>query len=274
MRKLLQIESIKTLNNPGFRIILALHFLLFLLVVYVFTRIDITAPGFSTKNMFMFPHVWEIYAWIASWFNLLFLGLIIILLTGNEFNYKTVRMQIINGLSRNEFLSGKLLIIFFIAIWAALIVFLSGIITGLIFTKDISMQLILDKSYMILIYFFQAIAYMSFALMIAVIFKSNALAIIMYLLYFIMIEPIARLFFPKEVRPYFPVKVISDLTPVPEFLSITSNSTEVSGNNVLDFESIGLFQKALPLHLSLIMGVFYTILFIAISYWIIKKRDF
>ena len=274
MKKLLQIESIKTINNPSFRTILVLHLLLFLLVVYVFTRIDITAPGFSTKNMFMFPNVWEIYAWIASWFNLLFLGLIIIILTGNEFSYKTGRMQIINGLSRNEFLGGKLLIIFFIAIWATLIVFLTGIITGLIFTKDISLQLVLDKSYMILIYFFQAFAYMSFALMVAVIFKSNALSIVMYLLYFVMIEPLTRLFFPKVIRPYFPVKVMSDLTPVPEFLSITSNSTEAVGSNAFNLDSIGLFQKALPLHLSLIMGVFYTILFIAISYWIIKKRDF
>jgi len=169
MRRLLQIESIKTLNNSSFKTILGLHFFLFLMVIYVFTQIDITAPGFNTKNMYMFPNVWEIFSWIASWFNLLFLGIIIIILTGNEFNFRTIRLQIINGLSRDEFMSGKLMIIFLIALWAALIVFFSGIITGMIFTKGISLQLIFDKSYLVLIYFIQAVAYMSFALMVAII---------------------------------------------------------------------------------------------------------
>ncbi len=273
MRRLLQIESIKTLNNSSFKTILGLHFFLFLMVIYVFTQIDITAPGFNTKNMYMFPNVWEIFSWIASWFNLLFLGIIIIILTGNEFNFRTIRLQIINGLSRDEFMSGKLMIIFLIALWAALIVFFSGIITGMIFTKGISLQLIFDKSYLVLIYFIQAVAYMSFALMVAIIFRSNALSIIMYLLYFIMIEPITRLFFPKSIRPFFPVKIMKDLTPIPEFLSITSNTTEIDKGS-LSFESMGIFQKALPVHISLIIGVFYISLFLLISFWIIRKRDF
>ena len=107
MKKLFQIELIKTFNNSTFRVFLSLHFLLFLLLVYVSTRVDITAPGFSTKKMFMFPNVWEVFSWMASWFNLLFLGITVIVLTGNEFSFKTARMQIMNGLSRNEFLLGK-----------------------------------------------------------------------------------------------------------------------------------------------------------------------
>lgn len=273
MKRLLRIESIKTLNNSSFKTILGLHFFLFLMVLYVFTRINITAPSFNTQNMYMFPNVWEIFSWIASWFNLLFLGIIIIILTGNEFSFRTTRLQIINGLSRDEFMSGKLLVIFLIALWAAVIVFVSGIITGMIYTKEISFQLIFDKSYLVLIYFIQAIAYMSFALMVAFIFKSNALSIIMYLLYFIMIEPISRLFFPKTIRPFFPVKIMKDLTPVPEFLSITSNTTGIDKSS-LSFESMGIFQKALPVHLSLIIGVFYICLFLFISFWIVRKRDF
>ena len=123
MKKLFQIELIKTLNNSTFRVIIGLHFLLFLLLVYVFTRVDITAPGFSTKKVFMFPNVWEVLSWMASWFNMLFLGIIIIVLTGNEFSFKTARTQIMNGLSRNEFLLGKSLVILIIALWGLLLVF-------------------------------------------------------------------------------------------------------------------------------------------------------
>lgn len=276
MKKLFQIELIKTLNNSTFRVILGLHFLLFLLLVYVFTRVDITAPGFSTKKVFMFPNVWEVLSWMASWFNMLFLGIIIIVLTGNEFSFKTARTQIMNGLSRNEFLLGKSLVILIIALWGLLLVFLTSIVVGLVFTPDITFSLVFQNSSSILIYFLQATAYMFFALLIVSLFRSNALSIMMYLLIFVLIEPIVRVFFPKVVRPYFPTKVLKDLTPFPEFLSITSDSEVVNaaGQNQFDLDAIGILPSSIPLGTSIVLAIVYIALFVGITYWIIQKRDF
>lgn len=276
MKKLLQIELIKTFNNSTFRVFLSLHFLLFLLLVYVTTRVDITAPGFSTKKMFMFPNVWEVFSWMASWFNLLFLGITIIVLTGNEFSFKTARMQIMNGLSRNEFLLSKSLVILVIALWGLFVVFITSIITGLIYTPDITYQVVIQKSYLLLVYFLQAIAYMFFALLVVTIFRSNALSIMMYLLIFVMIEPIIRLFFPKIVRPYFPTKVLKDLTPIPEFLSITSDSDLVSssGQNQFDLDVIGILPQSIPMLTSILLAIVYIGLFVGVTFWIIRKKDF
>lgn len=276
MKKLFQIELIKTLNNSTFRVIIGLHFLLFLLLVYVFTRVDITAPGFSTKKVFMFPNVWEVLSWMASWFNMLFLGIIIIVLTGNEFSFKTARTQIMNGLSRNEFLLGKSLVILIIALWGLLLVFLTSIVVGLFFTPDFTFSLIFQNSSSILIYFLQATAYMFFALLIVSLFRSNALSIMMYLLIFILIEPIIRVFFPKVVRPYFPTKVLKDLTPFPEFLSITSDSkvVDASGQNQFDLDAIGILPSSIPMGTSIVLAIIYIALFVGITYWIIQKRDF
>lgn len=276
MKKLFQIELIKTFNNSTFRVFLSLHFLLFLLLVYVSTRVDITAPGFSTKKMFMFPNVWEVFSWMASWFNLLFLGITVIVLTGNEFSFKTARMQIMNGLSRNEFLLGKSLVILGIALWGLFVVFITSIITGLIYTPDITFQVVIQKSHLLLVYFLQAIAYMFFAMLVVTIFRSNALSIMMYLLIFVMIEPIIRLFFPKVVRPYFPTKVLKDLTPMPEFLSITSDSDLISssGQNQFDLDVIGILPQSIPMLTSIILAIVYIGLFVGITFWIIQKKDF
>lgn len=275
MKKLLQIELIKTLNNSTFKVILILHFLLFLLLVYVSTRIDLSVPGFSTQKMFMFPNVWPLFTWYASWFNLLFLGIIIIILTGNEFSFKTSRLMITNGLSRNEFLLGKGILILLVSAWGLVLIFLAGSVTGFIFTEDFSLIKFFENTYILLVYFVQAIAYMCLALLFSTIFKNNALSIMMYLLYFIMIEPIFRLFLPKLVRPYFPVKVISGLTPVPEFLSLASDKSFIStnGQNQLDFESMGILPEAIPLHTSLILSVLYISLFVIASWYIVKKKD-
>ncbi|MDX2442896.1 MAG: hypothetical protein QNK30_03755 [Bacteroidales bacterium] len=276
MKKLFQIELIKTLNNSTFKVFLILHLLLFLLLVYVLTRVDITAPGFSTKKVFMFPNVWEVISWMASWFNMLFLGIIIIVLTGNEFAFKTSRMQIMNGLSRNEFLIGKGIVILTVALWGLLIVFLTSIITGMIYTPDITFQVVFQNSQYILIYFLQAAAYMFFALLIVTLFRSNALSIMMYLLIFILIEPIIRVFFPKGARPYFPTKVLKDLTPMPEFLSITSDSEmiDAAGQNQFDLDVIGILPQSIPMGTSIALAIVYIALFVSITYWIIQKKDF
>jgi len=275
MKHLLKIELIKTLNNATFRIILILHFILFLLLVYLATRIDFSVPGFSTQNMFMFPNVWGLFSWFASWFNLLFLGIIIAVLGGNEFAFRTARLQVTNGLSRNELLLSKIILILLVAAWGMILVFLSSTVTGLIFSDGLTLQKIFEGSYIVLVYFVQAVGYMCFALLMASLFKSNALSIMMYLLYFIMIEPLFRLFFPKVIRPYFPVKIISGLTPVPEFLSLTSESQFItsSGKNQLDFDAIGLMPSSIPGYLSFILSLVYIGLFVVLTWLIIKRKD-
>ncbi len=276
MKKLLNIEFIKTLNNSTFKLIIILHALLFMLLVYFSTKIDISIPGFKVSNMFMFPNVWPLFSWYASWFNLLFLGIIIIVLTGNEFSFRTSRLMISNGISRNEFLMGKLMLILLISAWGMTLIFLAGSISGFIFTDKLSLISFFENSHILLIYFVQAIAYMSLALFFANIFKNNALSIMMYLLYFIMIEPLFRLFLPKAIRPYLPVKLISGLTPLPEFFAIGSDDSMISinGKSPLELQGINLFPESIPTYLSLILAVAYISLFITASWYIIKKRDF
>ena len=117
---------------------------------------------------------------------------------------------------------------------------------------------------------------MFFALLVVTIFRSNALSIMMYLLIFVMIEPIIRLFFPKVVRPYFPTKVLKDLTPMPEFLSITSDSDLISssGQNQFDLDVIGILPQSIPMLTSIILAIVYIGLFVGITFWIIQKKDF
>jgi hypothetical protein len=57
----------------------------------------------------------------------------------------------------------------------------------------------------------------------------------MFLLYFIFIEPIIRRFFSPEVRQFFPVKIISHLTPPPEVLAIASEKTIENSAGTINF---------------------------------------
>ncbi|MBN1387292.1 MAG: ABC transporter permease subunit [Bacteroidales bacterium] len=270
MKRLIQLEWTKISSYGFFRVILILTLSLFLLTVFVFSRIDISVPGFTWRNLFRFPDVWSSFAWVASWFNLL-LAILVITIAGNEFSGKTLRQQVMTGLSREEWLAGKGLLILGLAFFGALMVTLAGFIFGFIFTGELNVGIIFEKISILLVYLVQAIGYMVLGLLFISVLRTNALAIILYLLYFIMIEPIIRGLCPAEIRPWFPVKIISHLTPLPEFFEITSG--EALDNNFMTFESIGLVPRQLEGSITIIMALVYISAFGLITYLVVKKRD-
>lgn len=274
MKKLFELEKIKTLSYPAFKTLMIIHFLLFFLVVLVVSRFHFSIPGFSVKGLYQFPNIWEFFPWVASWFNL-FLAIVVILLVGNEFSFRTFRQNVINGLSRSDLITGKLIMIVTIAVYTFLMVLLAILIFGMIFSNGITMDIIFEKSYLILIYFIQAIGYMAIGMLIALVFRNNALSIIMFLLYFAIIEPVVRLMFKAEARRFFPAKIISNLTPTPEFLTMTSEKsfTTSSGKSSLDFQEIGLVPESLSLGLTVILATGYIGFFIGLAYLITNKRN-
>jgi ABC-2 type transport system permease protein len=273
VKRIIGIELSKISTYGFFRIVVILHFVLYLLVTFVISRIKIEAPGITPGNLFIFPNVWSTFAYIASWFNM-FLAIIVIVLTANEFSHKTFRQQVLSGLSRNEFLFGKGILILGLAIYGFLLVTITGLIYGFIYTESVQISQMFDKFYIILIYIVQAIGYMTLGVMAAIIFRNVSLSIILFLLYFIFIEPITRLFCPLAIRPWFPVKVISHLTPVPEVLKMTTNmGATAPPNNEMSFEKLGLIPAQLPVFTNLVIAVVYILLFITLIFWLIRKRD-
>ena len=110
MKSIILNEYTKIWSYTAFRVIILLHFILFFLVVLVTSRLDITIPGFSTDYLYQFPNIWEFFPWVASWFNLL-LAILIIVMTGNEYTFRTFRQHVIDGLSRSDLLTGKVFLI-------------------------------------------------------------------------------------------------------------------------------------------------------------------
>jgi ABC-2 type transport system permease protein len=274
MKKLFNLEKIKALSYPPFKTLMIIHFLLFFLVVLVVSRVHFSIPGFSVKGLYQFPNIWEFFPWVASWFNL-FLAIVIIILVGNEFANKTFRQNVIDGLSRSDLIKGKLILIFTIAVYTFIMVLLAVIIFGLINTKNISFDIIFENSYLILIYFVQAIGYMTLGLLISIIFRNNALSIILFILYFFPIEPIIRAIFNAGARKFFPMKIISNLTPTPEFLTMTSEKsfTNASGTSSLDLTEMGIMPENLPLGITVALAVGYIGFFIAVSTVLLKRKN-
>ena len=268
MRRVIQVENIKTFSSNSFRVIISLHLLFFILVLLSLSRIELSMGEFSVSCLFSFPALWEFFPWIASWFNLL-LAVLIIVLTCNEFRYNTFRFQIMNGFHQGHLLAGKVYIMVVIALYALLLVILSGLVSGAIQQGGSGFSIHMSGFNHVGIYFLQTLAYMSLALFFAVLLRNNALAIVVFMLYLFPGEVILRKLLFSGVEAYFPAKLIGDLTPLPSLF--TEQISLIPGADVQ------MSQQASNM-LSLSQGagfaVLYTLVFLTATYLILKNRSF
>ena len=272
MKNLLKIEFIKTIYYPTFWAILLLHTFFFITIIALGANLSLDIQGVQVFKLFASNYIWGTTAWIASWFNLL-LAIMLIVLTGNELQYNTFRRQILDGLTRNQIIFGKLVLIASLSVYVILLVTLTGFTVGLTSGAP-SLNSFFHGFHYVLVLGVQSLAYMTLAMLLVLIFRNVALSIITYLLYFIMIEPIIRIFFPANIDVFFPMKLISNLTPMPDFMGMLteefSNIQGVDPNSVQQLQSI---PDGIPVSLSVPVCIVYIAVFIASSRLILKYRD-
>ncbi len=268
---LVRIELIKILKYKSFKVLLGLHLTLYFISVLMLSQVEVQVPGFKIGNLFLFPHAWHTFVWVAGWFNLI-LVILVIMVTCNEFAFKTFRQQFINGLKRDHLLAGKGLVILILAVYAFLMVMLTGTFFGIVSGSGPSLSGFFENFHMLFVYFLQTVAYMSLGFLIAILMRGTALSITMFFLLRLLIEPVIRGFFEPAARQFFPVKTISDLTPFPEVFSITSESEVMKeGADALTFEAMGLVSHQLPLYINVLLAAAYTALFILIARFYLQK---
>jgi ABC-2 type transport system permease protein len=128
-------------------------------------------------NPYELPGTYQMVTYTNSYF-MLALGILMILLLTNEYNYRTTRQNIIEGLSRTQFAISKLLVMVIIAAFATLVTFLTVIFVG---TKySLLTYALWDNLYYIGYFFIQSLVYLLVALLIAMLVKRSGLAIGLY----------------------------------------------------------------------------------------------
>src|SRR5690349_23467372 len=73
--------------------------------------------------LYHFPDVWLNLVWWSGFFKVL-LGIMTVISITNEYTYRTIRQNVIDGLSRWEFLLSKILTNFLLSLSSVVLVFL------------------------------------------------------------------------------------------------------------------------------------------------------
>ena len=266
MIKLLKIELRKIASNRTFWILLGLYIVVLgAVLISAQSFIDSITSQAGAKSpvpipnlsIYTFPEIWHNLTFISGYFKIV-LGILILIMITNEYSFKTVRQNIISGLSRWDFLKAKIFMLALISIFSTLFVFLLGLTLGFINSSVMGFEEIFSKTAFLFALCLETFSYLCFALMVGILVKRSGIAIGILLLYSFVVEPIVNYYLPYDIDDYMPLKSIRSLIDIP--------NTSLMRLFGVEFQGYIAFPDAL-----LVSG--YTILFIAISYWILKKRD-
>lgn len=166
--------------------------------------------------LYHFPDVWLNLIYFAGFFKIVLAIMTVISIT-NEFQYRTLRQNIIDGLSRWEFLATKILTNVLLSFLSVAMILVISFTTGLIYTPTINWNYVFADMEFLIAYFIEIFAFLSFALMLGILIQRSGLTIILLLLAR-MLEIIVRENIDEYVPslvPFLPLESISNLVPVP-----------------------------------------------------------
>jgi ABC-type transport system involved in multi-copper enzyme maturation permease subunit len=206
--------------------------------------------------LYHFPDVWLNLIWFSGLLKVV-LAIMVVISVTNEFAYRTVRQNIIDGFSRLEFLLSKVLTNVLLSLMSVAMIFVIGLVTGMIYSPSIEIAKIVTDLEFFVAYFLEIFFFLSYALMLSILIQRSGLTIIVLLLSQ-MIEIIVKSNIDEYVPwliPYFPFQSIWELIALPY--------PRYAFQEIQDYISLGT--------VAIVIG--WTFLFNYFSYLKLKRAD-
>lgn len=239
MLRLFEIEFYKLRYSKTFWIICAFYiFLIIIIPLSVSGILDVLKMGGGNVQdldpakipVLHFPDIWQNIIFIYGFIRI-FLGILVIISVSNEYTYQTIRQNIIDGMSREDFILSKLVTFFILSLTAAILVFCTLTVAGIAETPQVEVADIFYGLQFVGAYFLELFAYMALALFITVVIQRTGLSIAVLLLA-AGIEYIIGFNIPETMVDYLPMHALENLVAFPygrylfreirDYVSITS----------------------------------------------------
>jgi len=276
MFRLLNIEFIKLWNSRSSKFLIISYFLLLTSIALIASiKFDIGPIKFhlAEQGIFNFPYIWHFNAYVAAIFKL-FLAIVIVSMMSNEYSNKTLKQNLIDGLSKKEFVLSKFYTVLVFAGVSTVFIFVVSFILGLIFSDYNEPGIIFSDMQYLPAFFLKLTAFFSFCLFLGMLVKRSAFALGFLILWQIL-EGITQLIirtrtgdssFTESVMNFFPLYSMSNLIkePFSRLGAVKSVATQIGEEFVKDY-GIHWYE--------ILIVLVWTFLFIYWSYALLKRRD-
>lgn len=276
INRLLNIEYIKLYNNRASRVLIISYFVLLTFIALVAAiKFDIGPIEFhlADQGIFNFPYIWHFNTFITAIFKL-FLAIVIVSMMANEYSNKTLKQNLIDGLSKKEFIASKFLTVLSFAGLSTIFVFVLSMILGLIYSDYTEVSIIFRDMEFLIAFFIKLTGFFAFCLFLGILVKRSAFALGFLILWVILEQIVFGLLGWKvvswdmadKIKGFFPLESMSRLIdePFTRLGAVQAVANQVGEKLTLDYEV--RFTEIL-------ITLVWTTLFIYWSYALLKKRD-
>jgi ABC-2 type transport system permease protein len=265
MKRLLKIEWYKLRHHTPFWIFAGLHIVI-LLLIFLSAKFfldflagkgemirDVIDP--SRIPVLQFPDVWHNITYIAGFLKII-LAIYVIISVCNEISYSTLRQNIMNGMSRSEFVISKFFLILLFSLSATAFLLVTGLSFGFIYTASIKLHFVIKYIGFLPAYCMQVTMYLLVAFLLALVVKRTGLTMGLLILYTYIVEPIIVFRIKTDwIKSLFPLRAINNLIRLP-FSKYLLRETQ----DYVALQDLGI-------------ALAYTALFVYLIFLVLKKRD-
>ena len=276
MKRLFLIEYEKLRANRSSRILIGAYFLLLTSIALIAAiKFDIGPIKFhlAEQGIFNFPYIWHFNAFIGAFFKI-FLAVVIVSMTANEYSNKTIKQNLIDGLSKREFLHSKWIMVIFFAGISTLFIFVVSLVLGLIYSNYNEISIIVQDLEYLLAYFIKLVAFFAFCLFLGTAIKRSAFAL-GFLGIWQMFEGICygllrwkspQWLDAEAIYRLFPLNAMSNLLAEPfSRLSAVRNLAEQVGEQMNNNTQVQF--------LDILIVLVWCSIFYLLTYRLLKRRD-
>lgn len=198
MIRLLKIELKKVWPSRAFRLLSIMYMVAMVIIAMgvmpflkwmksKFEDFDMDGIDPTIIPFYEFPDIWQNLTSVAIWFKIL-LGFSLVFSITNEFSYRTIRQNVIDGLSKHEFILSKIIMAGFLAAASTVTLFVLGTITGLMYSTEVSLSLMFEDSFFLIGFFLQLFAFLLFTLFVGTMIKKSIIAMGLLVFWILAVE--------------------------------------------------------------------------------------
>ncbi len=275
MIRLLQLEFIKLWSSKASKILIISYFALLTSIALIAAiKFNIGPIKFhlAEQGIFNFPYIWHFNAFMAAIFKL-FLAIVIVSMMANEYTNKTLKQNLIDGLSKKEFIASKFLTVLVFAGISTLFLLIVSLILGFIYSDYTEASIIFSGWEYLFAFFIKLIGFFSFCLFLGILVKRAAFALGFLILWqiaegilFGLIRWKSDTHLASSILQFFPLASFSNLIkePFSRLSAVKSVANQIGEKYIKDYAVHGY---------ELLIAIGWIAIFIYFSYWLLKKRD-
>ena len=278
MNRLLSIELQKIWKNKASRILTIAYFVLLSFIALIASiKFDLGPFHVDPAEMgiFNFPFIWHFNTYVAAVLKF-FLAIVIVSMMANEYSYGTLKQNLIDGMSKKEFVLSKFLTVILFAFASTVFVFIMSLILGYSFSSYTEIAIVFSDLEYLLAFFVKLTCFFSMCLFLGIFVKKSAFAIGFLVIWSILENIIIGILnfkiFPDNenkadmISQFLPLEAMSNLivNPSSRLSLIKEAGAKIGVDTTTDYS----------VHFSsILIVVLWTLIFIFLSYKLLEKRD-